>query len=559
MARAQAPWKPHVVQPRTDLRYATIEDLMYAAYLAGFRGEDLVTAVAIALAESRGDVYATGDTKLANATWGPSVGPWQIRTLNAQIGKGTTRDITRLYDLWANARAAYDLYRARRARGGTGFEDWTTWRRGAWKAFVPQVSRVAAEKLPGIARRAEQVSLRMRTGGAGPQVSLQRSPAVPYSGARAGASPEVLGTPSEIEISQAAGAYGPAGGDTESVLAHKRAAAAGGPSGALPPLGPGGAPSQAPSGAAEAALAGAAGGGGAPSEPFPDPADRQAVYDYVKRNYGALAALLDDPGLYDIIVRYARGELSDQQFQAAVVSSDWWRSHSAAQRDFWVLRRTDPAEAERRLVDRATSIRLAASRLGVSMTPERARQLGEQSLTLGMTDAEINAALLNEVDWNAPRGTVAATQASIQAKAAQWMVPVSDAQLDDWARRILEGSLDEAGLDAALRDLAVGRFPQLRDHIAAGIKPADFFAPYVQVLSQELERPLDVADLMGDPRLQRVTGFWDAGSKVQRPMTLSEAQAYARSLPEWRFTSRARVLAGEATDVLVSAFTGRSA
>jgi hypothetical protein len=51
------------------------------AYQAGFRGERLTQAVAVALAESGGVTNVKGDTTLVDGKWGPSIGLWQIRSL----------------------------------------------------------------------------------------------------------------------------------------------------------------------------------------------------------------------------------------------------------------------------------------------------------------------------------------------------------------------------------------------------------------------------------------------------------------------------------------------
>lgn len=85
------------------------EIAMYA-YNAGFSGDDLVTAVAIALAESGGDPNAEGDN-------GTSYGLWQIHfTVHPEF------DASQLKDPAYNASAAYSLYLRRH-----GFNDWSTY------------------------------------------------------------------------------------------------------------------------------------------------------------------------------------------------------------------------------------------------------------------------------------------------------------------------------------------------------------------------------------------------------------------------------------------------
>jgi hypothetical protein len=107
-----------------------------AAYNAGFRGDALTTAVAIAGAESTWKPGAVGDTGLQNDKWGPSVGLWQVRTLHdpsayggadamrnqSTIGGSSTTNIQN------NANAAFAL-----SNGGTNFKPWSTFTSGAFQ------------------------------------------------------------------------------------------------------------------------------------------------------------------------------------------------------------------------------------------------------------------------------------------------------------------------------------------------------------------------------------------------------------------------------------------
>lgn len=93
----------------------------------GFNQAEAVIATAIAQAESGNRTDAVGDTTLQNATWGPSYGLWQVRSLKAESGKGTSRDGTRLTDPAFNARAAYAIY-----KGRGGWNNWSTYKDGAY-------------------------------------------------------------------------------------------------------------------------------------------------------------------------------------------------------------------------------------------------------------------------------------------------------------------------------------------------------------------------------------------------------------------------------------------
>lgn len=117
-----------------------------AASQAGFSGDALVTIVAIGHRESGWDERAQGDISIMDATWGPSVGVWQIRTLNAQQHTGSDRDFFALIpggtpgqpgtgngDLARQARAAWAI-----SSGGTNFQPWSTFK------GLPQSDRDAA-------------------------------------------------------------------------------------------------------------------------------------------------------------------------------------------------------------------------------------------------------------------------------------------------------------------------------------------------------------------------------------------------------------------------------
>jgi hypothetical protein len=105
--------------------------ILAALRAAGFSGESLRMAYAIGMAESGGNTAAHGDQRLANSTWGHSIGFFQIRSLNAQKGTGKSRDATRLEDIGFNARSAWEI-----SGGGKNWNPWTQFKTGAYKQFL---------------------------------------------------------------------------------------------------------------------------------------------------------------------------------------------------------------------------------------------------------------------------------------------------------------------------------------------------------------------------------------------------------------------------------------
>ncbi|MCW2498135.1 hypothetical protein [Jatrophihabitans sp.] len=98
------------------------------------------TLTAIGGAESHWNTSAQGDLGIQTAKWGPSYGVWQIRTLKADTGKGTARDINFLRQgLFAQAAAVSQL-----VKNKSGLNQWSTYKNGSYKKFTAQ-ARTAAK------------------------------------------------------------------------------------------------------------------------------------------------------------------------------------------------------------------------------------------------------------------------------------------------------------------------------------------------------------------------------------------------------------------------------
>lgn len=95
----------------------------YAA-AAGFSGADLTTAVAICLAESRGESGATHN----NSDGSTDYGLWQINSVHGQIlAQGNWADPA------SNAKMAFAVY----SDAGRSFRPWSTYNSGAYNLYMP--------------------------------------------------------------------------------------------------------------------------------------------------------------------------------------------------------------------------------------------------------------------------------------------------------------------------------------------------------------------------------------------------------------------------------------
>jgi Lysozyme like domain len=121
----------------------TASEIATVAENAGFTGDDLTTAVAVALAESSGNPSAFGDAGIGQG----SFGLWQI---NSKYHPEYGPDFSTLYDPQANANAAFAVY----SQAGNSFKPWSTFKTGAYLANVQvvlaQLQQVAGEAVQAV-------------------------------------------------------------------------------------------------------------------------------------------------------------------------------------------------------------------------------------------------------------------------------------------------------------------------------------------------------------------------------------------------------------------------
>ncbi|SRR6266436_3043127 len=111
---------------------------------AGWTGEDLVTAVAIAWAESSGDPNARGDeTTPGDPSTATSYGLWQIHWTVHPEAYQPEDDPTVLFEPQRNAIEAFRIY----TRAGRTFRDWSTFdpRNGSTPRYLSYLDKARQE------------------------------------------------------------------------------------------------------------------------------------------------------------------------------------------------------------------------------------------------------------------------------------------------------------------------------------------------------------------------------------------------------------------------------
>jgi lysozyme-like protein len=130
------------------------QEIAELAANAGFTGSDLEIAVAVSIAENRqGRTDLLGDLNLQTAEYGPSVGLWQIRSVNPGYGNAfdqAHRNQQANLDPATNAANAYAIYTKPR---GKGWNEWSTYKDGQYRRYLDQARRAIGTGSPPLPAR----------------------------------------------------------------------------------------------------------------------------------------------------------------------------------------------------------------------------------------------------------------------------------------------------------------------------------------------------------------------------------------------------------------------
>lgn len=299
----------------------------------------------------------------------------------------------------------------------------------------------------------------------------------------------------------------------------------------------------------------AAGGGGGAYAPagLPPNATPEQIEDYIRENYPQAAGFLDIPEIRGKLIEAARGQWTATKLQAEIQATTWWRTNGEAARQYFALKGTDPAQAKALVDAKTAEIDPMFKRLGIVVDP---RWFAEQAVKYGWNDAEIRdnvakhlqvvsgksgLAQLSDVDQTA--------DALMRMARSEYFVPISRMDAERWAIDIYAGRKTEDTLRDYLANMAEARFPGIRDQ---GFTPGDYMAPIRNIIADTLEMAPEQVDLL-DRRWAEVLQHQGTDGKL-RPMSLAEAERFARSRPEYQQTKGARAEAASMAETLAKTF-----
>ena len=249
----------------------------------------------------------------------------------------------------------------------------------------------------------------------------------------------------------------------------------------------------------------------------------------VRERFPSWAWALDNPELGPILRKAASTEdWSPQVFESNLRQTQWWQARTAAQRT-WDIATQNMGEADmaKALADSKTAVTREAGALGVTLSEGTLNELATQNARNGWTAQELVGNL------------AAMSQTAINSVASDYMVKLDATTTADLARRLVTGTLTNAGLTEYVRNIARQQFPdpQIAQQIDNGITLRNYFAPHRQILADALGRTPDSIDLTS-AEFRPVMGI-RSGDTIA-PMTLGQVDQFSRTLDGYWTTSKGR-------------------
>ena len=272
----------------------------------------------------------------------------------------------------------------------------------------------------------------------------------------------------------------------------------------------------------------------------------------VEAQYPDLAWMLNIPSLGPLIVQLAQSGADSTTVQAQLEASSWWQSNSDSVRNWVQEAQTDPGQAQADMAAQKSSLSATLSAMGLGFTDAQISLLASQSLALGWTDQQIKDAISTNTvatpdgehfsfqyagitSMPSDRGSLTASVDSIQAEAAKYLVPLSDATAAQFSTQMSQGHLTLDGVDAYLQTQAMSLYPSIAGAIKQGITVADYVAPYKEVAAQLLGMDPNSID-MTQAKWQRPLST-PGPNGVPTAMSLYDWQQTLMSDPQYNYTN----------------------
>ena len=291
----------------------------------------------------------------------------------------------------------------------------------------------------------------------------------------------------------------------------------------------------------------------------PVPIDWETAAQEMYPEYYAIVK--DNPEIAELLKK-AMGppEWSEQKFTAELRGTNWWKTTTAAAREWDLGSGLDPASYQTKVDEAATAIQTEALNLGIRLSDETVQKLALESQRFGWgTQTITNAIGMAAVEG----GTEGATQLregyygqQVRSLASQYGVTLADTTFNSFVNKLAVGEETLGSFQDYAMTIGKSLYPPLADQFDAGRTFEDVTSSYKNIAANILERDSNAIDMSSPEFVQAITYVPDTKTGEQRLMNMGEWGDYLRKTESlgYQNTTEARSRAYEVSNKIANMF-----
>jgi hypothetical protein len=241
------------------------------------------------------------------------------------------------------------------------------------------------------------------------------------------------------------------------------------------------------------------------------------------------------------------GQKGINNFQNAIMGSEWWQNNNQYARAAFKLQKTDPAAYAASIEDSVKAVKSQIEGMGIALDPATISMLAEKRVTDGWDNPDRQYKLLEAINASStggvtptakPSGDLRSYAMQLRNTASANGLTFTDNYYTDLAKSAVMGLTDIADAEADIREQAASFWPSYSDKIRAGYNVRDLASSYLYTMGTELEIDPQSIDLNDQYIRGALTGVDDKGNF--KPKSLWEFQQSLREDPRWMNTTKAQ-------------------
>lgn len=231
---------------------------------------------------------------------------------------------------------------------------------------------------------------------------------------------------------------------------------------------------------------------------------------------------------------------SADKFQAKMRETKWFQENSATMRKAALEKSTDPATWNGKVLAARTQIEMLAAQMGAVIPPNQLNKIAEQAIMTGLDEAGLKNVLGGYVmltDKGTLTGQAGMFEKSMREFAYQQGVDIDRQAMVNQAQLVARGLGTEQDFKNQIVNQAVSTFPGYAQQLQAGQTMMQIANPYIQMMAEDLELPLNKINLKDQMIRQALNGT----DKEGRPVGMDQVsfRKMLRSDPRWKQTKKA--------------------